>query len=660
MKRRLSLTLWGAIVLFWFMLVLLLYYYVHKPISPTQASLLAQACGRVLVGGAVIGLAGGLGAWIMPGVGLRPLARLAYQAGVGLGILAVGVLMSGVLIGYSPLWAWGMVFALALLLRRHIWEWGRQWKDLAALWEAGGRLGRCLAVCVGLMLACTLLIALAPPVKFDALVYHLALPKVYTQAGRFAFTGENIFWGMPQTAEMLYTWVWLLDEAVTSAVLGWMVGVITLAGLLGYMAQRWGARPAWVSSAALLSGLTLALTHAWAYVDGWLMLSGWGVIVSLDLWQTERQPHHLVLAGVFAGIAISTKYTGSVLALVVVVYLLSALWREGKEILKSMALFLLALILVSLPWWVKNLWATGNPLYPFVFTSPFMDDYRLQLYQGLPPWGAIQDVMLLPVQATVWGVEGAPGFSASIGPLLLGLGVFAALGARSLKAIQKEALSIALWVALPGMFIWAVASRFSRLLIQTRLYFGLFPALALLAGVGFWRIANLSLPRLRLGVIVGALLLLPVVFNLWEVGVFTVHSQAPALLLGLQDEKAYLEKNLGWYTVAMEEINALPTFSRVLMLWEARSLYCLPYCDPDEVLDRWLLDRRKWGDPAHILEGWRSEGYTHLLVYRLGVDFVRQSDDRFQPADWHTLELLLNGLPAPTRFGEAYELYTLP
>ncbi len=34
------------------------------------------------------------------------------------------------------------------------------------------------------------------------------------------------------------------------------------------------------------------------------------------------------------------------------------------------------------------------------------------------------------------------------------------------------------------------------------------------------------------------------------------------------------------------------------MLWEPRSLYCLPVCSPDEILDRWRGDLRTWDDPA--------------------------------------------------------------
>ena len=56
-----------------------------------------------------------------------------------------------------------------------------------------------------------------------------------------------------------------------------------------------------------------------------------------------------------------------------------------------------------------------------------MSSLRLALYQGGEAWGNWLDFVFLPVRATLMGLEGGPGYSASIGPLLVGLSLAAVL-----------------------------------------------------------------------------------------------------------------------------------------------------------------------------------------------------------------------------------------
>jgi hypothetical protein len=153
-----------------------------------------------------------------------------------------------------------------------------------------------------------------------------------------------------------------------------------------------------------------------------------------------------------------------------------------------------------------------------------------------------------------------------------------------------------------------LASRFSGLLIQIRLYLAVFPALAILAGIGFSKASRLMLWRFPLRRTLAALVMFTFALNLWQVGVSVLGSGAPQVLAGLRSSEDFLEGNLGGYMVAMQAVNELPSTSKVLMLWEPRSLYCLPQCDPDEVLDRWIHDRHRFTDPNRILESWQQVG----------------------------------------------------
>jgi hypothetical protein len=204
-----------------------------------------------------------------------------------------------------------------------------------------------------------------------------------------------------------------------------------------------------------------------------------------------------------------------------------------------------------------------------------------------------------------------------------------------------------------------VAARLSGYLIQSRLYFSLFPAFALLAGAGFQSMEAIRLPGVRLGRVAGALVLLVFGFTAIQVGETAIRRGALQKLLALKDEASYLDDNLGWYGPAARATRDLPAGSRALMLWEPRSLYCAPVCLPDEVLDRWLNDLRAAGSADRVLQNWQEAGVTHLLYNRFGADYVRREDLRYKASDWQALDELLARLPAPADFGGAYLLYPL-
>jgi hypothetical protein len=475
---------------------------------------------------------------------------------------------------------------------------------------------------------------------------------------------------MPQTGEMLYTLAMGLSFGNSAgAVLGWGIGLLTLAGVIGYVLEMYDTRAAWVAAACLLEGFTLAVSLAWGYADWLTALFGLAFFIALDSWRQKKGNFYLILAGIFAGFALGTKYTGGMLLVIGIVIVI---WRytfnreaqsqmlpsSWRDLITSLARFLIPGILVTVPWWVRNAIFTHNPFYPFFFPSGAMDQFRLDFYQ-IPVWGGWLDSVLLPWRAIFLGIEGAPGYSATIGYLMVSLGLCAPLAWKAASTKQRMLLTTAGLTALTGWAIWAVAGRLTGYLIQTRLYQSIFPALAVLACVGFAGLDSLRLPGIRLGRVAGALIVLSFLFSTVQLAGYTLKQGAPQYLLSLSKEEDYLADNLGWYAPAMQAIQDLPDHSRVLMLWEARSLYCSPRCQPDDILDRWKQEINRGGDAVEITGRWRAAGYTYLLYYRLGADFVRSNDQRYREQDWQALDALLNRLPAGESFGDAYVLYPL-
>lgn len=648
------------VAVLWLALVAGFYYVVHKPVMPAAAGMLALSGWRLVVAGGVVSLAGGIGVWGHAWPQAHPLVRLVSQAALGMGALGALLLVMGLTFGYSPLKLGVLMLLLAAILRKQVCAWWQAWGGIFALWEAGGRLGRGIGWGVGCVLVFTLLTALGPPLKFDALVYHLALPQAYLDQGRFVYLPWNIFWGMPQTGEMLYLAALAFGGEGAAALTGWITGFLTLAGLAGYLAERVGPQAGWVGAAALLSGFTLAASLAWGYVDWQAMLFGLATLIFLDEWRRAGTRRFLWLSALSAGFAIGTKYSAGVVALggalVVLWQNRRAAWRSAPA---DLGVFVGGALAAAAPWLLKNWAATGNPVYPLFFPSGAMSATRLHFYQNPAPGWDWVEALLLPWQATMTGVEGSGGYAATIGPLLLALGVFAGVGWRGQSAGRQTTLQTAALLSAAGLVFWAVAARGFAYAQQSRLYFAIFPALAVLAGAGFEQLSRLQLPGVRLRRVVGVFILLVLSLNVWQLAQHTVQQGAPQFLLGLLSKDDYLARNLGMTALAMRAVNDLPPEARVLMLWEPRSLNCLPRCIPDEILDRWLEARARRASPAQLLASWRAAGYTHLLFYRFGAEYLRH-DPRYTAEDWRTLEDLLARLPIQTDLNQVYTLYLIP
>jgi hypothetical protein len=149
--------------------------------------------------------------------------------------------------------------------------------------------------------------------------------------------------------------------------------------------------------------------------------------------------------------------------------------------------------------------------------------------------------------------------------------------------------------------------------------------------------------------------------NLLSTGLDLVRRNPLAYVARLEDQDSYLKRQLGPFAGAMQAIESLPPESRVLMLWEARGYYCLPRCDSDEIIDRWYHDSHVYPGSSELISAWRAQGYTHLLIFNLGADFVRTRDPAGKSMDWNLLQATLAELTLDrTIAAGSYTLYRIP
>ena len=644
----------------WSLLILAGYYYFHKPLTPQQfleiLGALVNLAGSLLI----LALCGGLGYKIARFSGSHPLNAFSVQAALGAGSFSLLWLALG-LAGLYRWWAALVVLLAGLVyLRDEIFAWARQLGGILSVWQDSGTLGRIFLLASLLLALNQTWIALAPPVKYDALTYHLALPAAYAAQGGLAFFPTNPYWGHPQLAEMLFTWIAALGgQPASGAIFNWWCGLVMFAGLAGFTFEHFPGSTATARSRAraaaaavffVLAGATARWMLGWAYTD---LISAWmglGVLASLLKWHETGQPTYLGLAGVFTGLAAGTKYTAAIIA----IGLYLGIWLV-RSIRKPTVRLWLASGVISLlifaPWALKNLAYTGNPLFPYAIPTPAYDAQRLADanlpsadYQVLPQ-------IVLPIYLTWTGVDSAPGPSTDLGPLLILFALPALVIQRRSPTVQFLGVSLLVgWLAMS-----VGGARFGHL-NQPRLFFVLLPALAALAGWGWAELQNITAAGVRLNRLTAVLAFLILGLVLLQDGTHLLETGAINTVIGLQSSHKYLEDNTGVYITAMDRLSTLPKESKVLMLWEARGLYAPPNTLPDPWIDAWRASIHRLKTPQAVLDDLRGQGISHLLVYTAGMEYMRENDAAMTPEDWDALDQFLALLPAPTQAANDYYL----
>ncbi|MFC1879682.1 ArnT family glycosyltransferase, partial [Chloroflexota bacterium] len=659
---------------------------IHRPWTTDQLTLLAKYFLDFGVAAITILIAAGLGRRLGGVSSAEPLERLALQTALGLGVLSLVIMLLGLagMISATVLW---ISYSIGLvLLWRDIKTWLKEWR---ALWAGASKWNllewSALIFCL-LVIGLNFFIALAPPLAWDSLAYHLELPRQYVQAARIIFLPENLYAGFPQVSEMLFTLCMGVGSVNAAIILGWMVGLIALIGVEGLARRVAGDRVRWMAMASLLTGFSISNTLVSSYVGLWGILFSTGTVIALDYHRKTSERHWLVWAGLMIGFSIGTKYTYGMLLLAGGVILLPVFNRAiarktsfphngisiiTKHHIRSFCVNVIILggaaFLAFFPWLFKNFLLAGNPLYPILSSEAVVDPWR-QTFGGEPSAGLweIKNSLLLPIEATLFGLENAivvgfPEYAAEIGPLILVLIPTLLLGWGEFKPSRRNNLRMFVIIAACGWLFWAIAAFAANQLIRTRHYYVFFPTFVVLAIAGYRSVLDMKVGQIRIGRVLG--LLIALVFLLSAIDqVFAFAEVNPLpVIAGEQSRNEYIAQKLGWYGVSMQAINELPEEAGVLFLWEPRSYYCQVACYPDGRLHNWWYLRRAYGGPDSIADTMRENGITHILIYDAGVRLMRDQHHNEISDDWFVLEEFIeNKLVLTRRFDDSYSIYELP
>ena len=409
---------------------------------------------------------------------------------------------------------------------------------------------------VGLALLATVLLltlaaTLAPPSSMDSTVYHLRAPLEFLRTGTWSRMEESQTF-QPLYVETLFAEGIALDGGVLAALAHWILGLGAVAAA-GAWAKRLGGSAVWGAVVFGATGL-----YVWESTSAFIDL-GLALFSSLALfWATSAEEgwQPTILSGVLAGLACGSKFTGIIAAALAGFGAFATHWPRWRMGARRMLAIAGLAVLVGLPWYLRDLSLTGNPIYPLA--NPLF---------GLPPmvfstvtYGIGRDpfhLLTSPIDLIARGDAFDQGWS--VGPAYLAFIPLALATGRSRLTFAVAGTLAVWWV------IWFYASP------QTRLLLPFMPVAAGLASVGIGACMTSPSKALRLA---GCAVLALSACGALGTAALAVKNTGK-VVAGLESEATFLERN-SWNFIAYQEINrTLPSDAKVAVSGAANNLYYL-------------------------------------------------------------------------------------
>jgi len=487
-----------------------------------------------------------------------------------------------------------------------------------------------LALFVSLVL-CILILASTPPVSKDALVHHLAVPKLYLKKGGIYEIPHMSFSYYPMNIDLLYMIPLYFGNDIFPKFIHFGFALLTAWLVFDYLRRRldsfWGLLGA-IFFLSLPISVKLSIT---VYTDlGLIFFSAASLLLLLRWLERGFRLRILLTSAVFCGLAMGTKYNGLVTLLVLTLFVPYFYSRFGEDqergsfpSLAQGALFLIVALLVFSPWMVRNYCWTQNPIFPLYDhwfngeeiqrgTSIGFLSYRALVY-GESWW----QMVLLPVRIFFQGQDGNPQyFDGKLNPFLLVLPFFAFLRTGQEPPIVRNEKKIL--GAFAGLFfLFAFFS--SALRIR---YIGpILPALVILSVFGMVNLVQIGRLFHSHGLCTFAIFVI-LSSALWLNATYIAHQfdqvRPFEYVTGEVTREEYITRYRPEYPV-MEYINThLGPDAKVLFIHMGNRGY---YCDREYVFDlqgnkssfQQLV--RKSTDPEKIRDGLNRMGVSHLLVH---------------------------------------------
>lgn len=576
------------------------------------AALLARAGESALHLGYVLGLclaAVGVGGFIfrlMAPVEAAAGGRLYFMLAAGMGALALALFGVGSLGLLAP-FVWGPVLVFCagagVYFIRHSRATEVSPPQLGG-WEKTGLL------LIGALALFNLPGALSPELFYDAQYYQCGIPLKWLLDGRIAPTEYQTASFFPFNVNMLFMLAQMFGNDITAKVVAYACGLAVCWGIYRFCAAFF-SREVGVVALVIFYAVPQVMVGSWkAAVELGIAVFDLAAVFAVIYYAARLERRWLIAAGVFCGLSLGSKYTSLAfcyLPSVTAIFATALFQRRGiLQGIRDAALFSLAALAISAPWYIRNVLESGNPVFPFLWDK--IGHLKLPTARSLfsdPPLPAfsIMNYFLFPWPMTMGTLQR----ETMLGPLIL---IF--LPCLFLMKKIDVKIKILLVYAACAVVLWAVIGRFYMR------YF--IPTLPVVSIIFAYYISSFSSAFVRRA---AYLLIGWIAFvNVSHAALMLQTMHAPlSYVMGRESRSVYLSRQRPGYPTPSYPVLAyanknLPRDAVILFIGETRGLFSerrFIVSGPSEraPLADWL---RESPDADRLYARLCREGVTHILL----------------------------------------------
>jgi 4-amino-4-deoxy-L-arabinose transferase-like glycosyltransferase len=463
----------------------------------------------------------------------------------------------------------------------------------------------------GGLLAFPLVLAAAePPIYWDALTYHLAVPHEYAAAHGFVYLPYNTYSSMPLGATMFYLWGMLWDGLTCANASYFAVSVLAVA-VVYRLARFWLPQFYAAAAAALLFfSPVFFVVMPGAHVDHFAILYAGAALYFYFAGGKEEGRRRRWAVGIFLGATLAIKYTSVyVLGAFVPVFIYDLARRRLRW--RDVAIILGVAFAFVLPWLIKAYVERGNPVFPLLYGVFGGRDFSPEQVRRLIAWQytigagrAWYDYLLLPYRISVEADFDYRAFAGLYLPFIVPLAFV------SIFLFRKAGRLLAF--AWTYFICWSLGPQQLRFLDAGLGVLVVGAAGALAAGEAAFGARGRA--AWRVGV-VAVVIFAALAYNVGGL----MHTLEGFDYLAGEDREKFLTEKCGFYMAQQFINNETAPDAKVLMVFTNHTLYL----ERDAIYDSFfeaspfLLAAEDGADAAGLYELARKWGVTHVHVFHM-------------------------------------------
>jgi hypothetical protein len=232
-------------------------------------------------------------------------------------------------------------------------------------------------LCTAIMVFfCTeLFLNFTPPISRDALIHHLAVPKLWLNHGGFYEIPWAEYSYYPMYINLSYLVCLYFKNDIAPKFIHLAFGLGTGWLIYLYLKQKFDRNWALLGMAIFITTPVVIWLSTSAYIDLGMTFFTTMSVLTFVKWRDSEysQLKWLFISSFCMGMAIGSKYNALIAwSIINLILILSYVRDTNKQIgaLQYGVMFFVITALVASPWYLKNYLMTGNPFYP-LFNSFF-------------------------------------------------------------------------------------------------------------------------------------------------------------------------------------------------------------------------------------------------------------------------------------------------